>query len=317
MAFESVSTAPGKIILFGEHFVVHGARAVLCAIDRRVSVTTSIVDLPVLSVRSGFGSADYPLDAAPGSVETWVRPFRHMVGRIALGDSGVLMTIDSNIPSGAGLGSSSACCVAAAGSVASLDGPRSRGSLLDLAIASERTAYPDSSGADCTVSAYGGVVEYQAGTFRRQDTFPEMTLVVANSKMRHSTTEMVSGVGRFRKKGPDAFEDLCKRADDLSRQALLSIGAGDIKEIGCLASENQVLLEEIGVSNDVLRAMIRVADRHSYGSKITGAGGGGCIFAVTDNTNRSETVSALASAGYDTFLVRIDRAGLVSGCLDC
>ena len=313
MAAESVSTAPGKVILFGEHFVVHGARAVLCAIDRRVSVTARIMDLPVLSVRSGFGSADYPLDAAPGSVDTWVRPFRHMVGRVNLGDSGVLISIDSNIPSGAGLGSSSACCVAAAGSVMGLDGPRSRGSLLDMAVASERTAYPDSSGADCTVSAYGGVMEYRAGTFRRQDTFPEMTLVVANSRMRHSTAEMVAGVGRLRREGPDAFEDLCRRADDISRQALLSMGTGEIKRIGRLASENQVLLEEIGISNDILRAMIRVADRHSYGSKITGAGGGGCIFAVTDNTNRSATVRALASAGYDTFLVRIDRAGLVSG----
>ena len=318
MAFESVSTAPGKVILFGEHFVVHGSRAVLCAIDRRITVTSRTTDRPAFSVRSGFGFANHPMGASLRSIETWVRPFWHMAREMrgGLGSGGLSITINSNIPSGAGLGSSSACCVAAAGSVTGLTGPCTRRSLLNLAISSERAIYPDSSGADCTISVHGGIAEYRAGNFRRRDTLPGMALVVANSNMRHSTAGIVAGVGRFRRKNPRKFESLQAHADELAGRALSAMDADDVPSIGRLASENQILLEELGVSNDTLRKMIRVADRHSYGSKITGAGGGGCIFAVTDSTNTSATVHDLSSAGYDTFVARIDQDGVTSDHLD-
>lgn len=318
MVSESVSTAPGKVIMFGEHFVVHGSRAVLCAIDRRITVTSRTTDRPVFSVRSGFGFANHQMGASRKSIEAWVRPFWHTAREIrgSLRSGGLSITIGSSIPSGAGLGSSSACCVAAAGSVTGLTGPCTRRSLLNLAISSERAIYPDSSGADCTISVYGGVAEYRAGNFRRRNALPGMALVVANSDMRHSTAGMVAGVGRFRRKHPRRFESLQARADELAGRALSAMDADDVPSIGRLASENQMLLEEIGVSNDTLREMIRVADRHSYGSKITGAGGGGCIFAVTDSTNVSATVHDLSSAGYDTFVARIDQAGVTSNCLD-
>ena len=59
------------------------------------------------------------------------------------------------------------------------------------------------------------------------------------------------------------------------------------------------------MSNDTLRRMVRVADRHSYGSKITGAGGGGCIVAIADPSNAAATAAALAGEGYRTFEAQI------------
>ena len=76
------------------------------------------------------------------------------------------------------------------------------------------------------------------------------------------------------------------RADAISSEALERLEAGDIPGLGRLASDNQALLEALGISNDILRRMVRVADRHSYGSKITGAGGGGCIVAIADPVQR-------------------------------
>ena len=76
-------------------------------------------------------------------------------------DKGISIRIESDIPIGAGLGSSSACCVAAAASTANLFSDTTNKEILELAIQAEKTIFPNSSGADCTVSVYGGIIEYQ------------------------------------------------------------------------------------------------------------------------------------------------------------
>ena len=69
--------------------------------------------------------------------------------------SGLEVTIDSDIPIGVGLGSSSACCVAAAASISELFKELSSEEILNISIEAEKTIFPDTSGADCTVCTYG------------------------------------------------------------------------------------------------------------------------------------------------------------------
>jgi len=49
---KSIASAPGKIILFGEHFVVHGTKAILTAIDKRVTVTSTFTENKTIKVNS-------------------------------------------------------------------------------------------------------------------------------------------------------------------------------------------------------------------------------------------------------------------------
>ena len=72
------------------------------------------------------------------------------------GNSGIIIKIDSEIPSGVGLGSSSACCVAAAASIMNLFEKTSREKILQMSIDAEKTIFPNTSGADCNVCTYGG-----------------------------------------------------------------------------------------------------------------------------------------------------------------
>ena len=74
--------------------------------------------------------------------------------------------------------------------------------------------------------------------------------------------------------------------------------------------ENQEFLEKIGVSNKKLQEMIRDAENTSFGAKITGAGGGGCIIALTDESNIEKTLQNLRGKEYDCFSVKIDFEGL-------
>ena len=154
---KSIASAPGKIILFGEHFVVHGTKAILAAIDKRVTVTTTTTQKQTLKINSQLGTFEIPMynDGERGNrkdvqaltyaarrgvkdqqfarIKSEFRPFVYLVAtltridmeyKLALTKSGMGLgleiTIDSDIPVGVGLGSSSACCVAAAASLSAI-----------------------------------------------------------------------------------------------------------------------------------------------------------------------------------------------------
>ena len=74
--------------------------------------------------------------------------------------------------------------------------------------------------------------------------------------------------------------------------------------------KNQEFLEAIGISNEKLQDMIKIANQSSFGAKITGAGGGGCIFALTDAENIQSTLKKLKEQNYDCFSAEIDYKGL-------
>ena len=160
----SISKAPGKIILFGEHFVVYNNRAILGAIDKYAIVTSEKTNTDNILISSSLGQASIQKDQYVDKVEKKFRPFFHIAKQVILKnnfDKGISIKIESEIPIGAGLGSSSACCVAAAASISNLFNKTNEKEILELAIQAEKTIFPNSSGADCTVSVYGGIIEYQ------------------------------------------------------------------------------------------------------------------------------------------------------------
>jgi len=75
-------------------------------------------------------------------------------------------------------------------------------------------------------------------------------------------------------------------------------------------SKNQALLEQIGVSTDKLDILVKEAKKTSFGAKITGAGGGGCIIALVDKSNLAQTLTNLKDYA-EVFSTRIDNRGLV------
>ncbi|MCH2402998.1 MAG: mevalonate kinase, partial [Candidatus Nitrosopelagicus sp.] len=120
---KSVASAPAKIILFGEHFVVHGTKAILAAIDKRVTVTSTFTENKTIKVNSQLGTIEVPISSSHEEVKSEFRPFVYLANKI-LGSNqnvgGLEITINSDIPGGVGRGSSSACCVAATASISGL-----------------------------------------------------------------------------------------------------------------------------------------------------------------------------------------------------
>ena len=310
---KSTSSAPGKVILFGEHFVVYGARAVLCAIDRRISVTAQTTRDDSITIRSNIGDLTGPTNAESSEIDSPLRPLFHLAkNSIQRNDhaGGISIRVKSDIPSGMGLGSSSACCVAGASAVSSLFEKLDRNEILRLAIDAEKTVHFDSSGADCTACMHGGIMVYSKDGFTRLNQSPDFKLVIANSNMEHSTRIMVSGVRQFMEQDKDRFSNMCDAEDRLIEHALFLLEKNDLAGLGQCMRKNQELLEEMGVSNDTLGAMVAAANETSFGSKITGAGGGGCILALNNNDGVLRTTSHLNKKGIECFSAGIDFKGL-------
>ena len=311
---KSIASAPGKIILFGEHFVVHGTKAILAAIDKRVTVTSTFTENKTIKVNSQLGTLEVPISSSYEEVKSEFRPFVYLANKIINSNqnvNGLEVTIDSDIPIGVGLGSSSACCVAAAASISELFKELSSEEILNISIEAEKTIFPDTSGADCTVCTYGGMIEYEqfTGTKKIDNTF-ELNLVIANSMIPHTTKNSVERVSKFKENDEERFSQLCDLETKLIDEVIIAMKNNDATTLGLKMSENQKYLEEIQVSNDTLRDMISSLNEISLGSKITGAGDGGCVIALVKDEN-VDKVPTLLPKNKECFSAKIDTKGVV------
>ena len=309
---KSKASAPGKVILFGEHFVVYGIKSILCSINKRVTVTAEKTNERKISINSEIGKLVLEPNESISEINSPLKPFYYLANK-AIKDQniGLKIQIESEIPLGAGLGTSSACCVAGAAAIFKLFGEISKEKILEIAIEAEKTIYQNTSGADCTVSTYGGLMEYDKNNgFRKIEDEPNFQLVIANSNIEHSTEIMVSRVKEFENKNKEKFHELSNLESNLVNDVLKLIKENKIKEIGEKINQNQKFLEEIGISNEQLEAMIKIGQKTSYGAKITGSGGGGCIFALTNESNLDETIKEFVNKEYECFATKIDFKGL-------
>ncbi|TLX81742.1 MAG: mevalonate kinase [Thaumarchaeota archaeon] len=311
----SVASAPGKVILFGEHFVVYGIKAILCSIDKRITATSEIIDEKKIKIKSDIGNVEISTDSlsTPNRSMDVMKPFLY-IAKKALEKSGknvgIEIKIDSEIPVGIGLGSSSACCVAVTASVMGLFEKLPKEEILKIAIEAERTIFENTSGADCSVCTIGGLMEYDMKNgFKKISSKANFDLVIANSKQAHFTSEIVENVRRFRENNEDLFASFCDQESILIQNALVALEKNDLKSLGLLMSKNQDLLERINISTEKLAFLIRESKKTSFGAKITGAGGGGCIIALVDKSNREKTLSNL-KAHSECFSAKIDFNGL-------
>lgn len=322
------ASAPAKVILFGEHFVVYGSPAILAAINKRVSVDarTMIHDENKIVIRSDIGVAgEYHNNGEFNALEggskakSVLDPLYGAIRQVLLMNNkkniGIEIGISSTVPPGIGLGSSAASCVATVAAVDSLfQRNPSRQRVCELAIESERLIHKRTSGADCYISTFGGLMQYygKSKSFKNIDTNKSLSLVVASTGIKHSTSDLVAGVKRFKDKNRILFESLSKQASDICLQACTAIESGKYDKVGELMKENQILLEQIGISHHKAHEIIDICSKAgAIGAKITGAGGGGAVIALAASKQESTKIAShIKAAGYQSFEVEIDYNGL-------
>jgi len=274
-------------------------------------VTTTFTENKTIKVNSELGTLEIPISSSYEEAKSEFRPFIFLASKMINSNqnvSGLEVTINSDIPIGVGLGSSSACCVAAAASICGLFKELSSEEILKMSIEAEKTIFPDTSGADCTVCTYGGMIEYPS--VEKIDNAFDLNLLIVNSMIPHNTKNSVEKVSKFKKNDEVRFSQLCDLETKLIGEVITAMKNNEATTFGLKMSENQKYLEEIQVSNNTLRDMISSLNEISLGSKITGAGDGGCIIALVNDENMDK-VSALLGKDKEYFSAKIDTKGVV------
>ena len=117
---KSKASAPGKVILFGEHFVVYGVKVILCAINKRITVTAEKIKEEKISIKSNIGDLILEPNKSISEIDSPLKPFYYLANKMLQTQNqttGIEIIVESDIPMGVGLGSSSACCVAGAAAI--------------------------------------------------------------------------------------------------------------------------------------------------------------------------------------------------------
>ena len=292
--------------------MVYGVKAILCAINKRITVTAEKIEDNIICIQSNIGNLELEPNKDVSKINSPLKPFYYLANKIIQNkNTGIKIKVESEIPLGVGLGSSSACCVAGAAAISRLFSNTSKEEILELAIEAEKTIFQNTSGADCTVCTFGGIMEYDKEKgFSKIKSEPDFHLVIANSNIEHSTELIVKDVKSFKENNEKEFSNLCKDEEKLVEDVLELLKKNNIKVLGEKVNENQRYLETIGISNEKIRKMIQIGKESSFGAKITGAGGGGCVFALTDDPNLNKTINQFRNKNYECFSVKIDLEGL-------
>lgn len=283
------ASAPGKVILFGEHFVVSGFPAIVTAIDRRVKVllTRSPNDKFVIISGQSF-SAWSMTGEVLGNRPSPFQPFYNMV-KTFCDDFGLKCVgraeVESEITGAAGLGSSAAVAVALVKAFSQLNGLElTRDEVIHYAMKAEKEFHGRPSGIDPTIATVGGTIVYHGpGKYHQLPLPANIRLVIVFSGRKRKTSKMVNYVQQTAKEKPSFFEELSKVYSVIYQEAVDALQSKEIKKLGHLFTLNHILLRCLGLSNDVLEKIVDDFSRlGACGSKLTGAGGGGCVIAAAD-----------------------------------
>lgn len=301
------SSAPAKIILFGEHAVVYGEPAIAMAINLRSTVKLKQADKFLIN-------GEVPDSKFHGYIKKAIEMYWK---------GGPLnVTTKSMIPHASGLGSSASITVATISSILALQNDWNKEKIAKNSFSVEYLIQGIASPTDTSTVTAGKAVliskqesstllwkiEKENNTWYINDIdIDKLSLIIGCSNIRGITHEMVSKVKRYVNHS-DFAREIIKEIGNITYSSIPALRNGDYKRVGELMNKNQNLLSILGVSPPQIQSMINEIEKYSYGAKITGAGGGGSIIILTDE--KDEVSKILRSGGWNAYKVNMEKEGV-------
>ncbi len=294
----------GKLILFGEHAVVHGVPAIVAGLSLGASATVVHAAPTSLTLIDGSGRVVTTAFASTDG-EPLERALQAMIFSLGVTQD-VQVSVTLDVPIGVGMGSSAAMAAAVTRAlVAEFDlGEQA----IEAAVsASEAVFHGSASGIDQAAALTGGVFEFERGAPPKITPMkiPSVQLVVVEAGPPALTSDMVTGVANRLRRRKTSARQVLAAIREVVGEASSALQAGDWASVGELMDMNHGLLKALGVSTPELdRACEDAVAVGALGAKITGAGGGGCVIALTPNRG-AEVCALLAARGWKSFTVEI------------
>ena len=301
----------GKVILFGEHFVVHGVPGIVSAID-------STTDAEVKKTGKGITVKDERKTAKGYSEEKKLQQLESIERMLKImkidPKTPLSIWLGGSLPGFSGLGASAASSVAIARAIAeelAMKLPDER--INEIAYEAEKAYAGTPSGIDNTAATYGGLLWFRKNMSGGSNTIEKLgirkpvEIIIGSTGLVANTKAMVEGVAERKKKNPQKYDPLFKQAETLAFAGRKALQEFDLKKVGELMNENHRLLQEIEVSSKELDQLVDIARKQgAFGAKLTGGGGGGCMTALTPTRKLQEKVAAaIEKEGFEVLRTKI------------
>lgn len=292
----------GKVIFFGEHFAVYGSPVIACAL----SLTA---DAEVFQSKSGGydiidnrqESKGYKGEKKELQIESLERIFNHL----KLHPENLRIVLTGDLPAVSGIGATGASSVAIVRALSDEFHLKLSEDEVNATSYQAEIAYhgPKTVGIDNMVATYGGIISLTKSAqniVTRINLKEPVEVVIGNSGLTANTKKMLGGFAERKERFPEKYNAFIDDAKRIAEQAMKSIEAFDLKEIGWLMNQNHSLLQEAEISCPDLDFLVDLCRREgAVGSKLTGSGGGGIMLALTPGKVLQEKVaSAIEREGF-------------------
>ncbi|MBU1033334.1 mevalonate kinase [Patescibacteria group bacterium] len=320
------TSAPGKLMLFGEHSVVFGHPCIVTAVDRRLSITVEengeevfILDAPDLGLRAyskricDLGNKDLPKEVS--FIETCYKLFLEKYPQ----QKTIHVYSKNEFKSSYGLGSSSASTVAFAKALSEFyEVPMNNDQLFDLAYQTVLEVQGVASGFDIAAAIWGGTIYYITphGKLSKHKTvkpikIKNLPLLVAYTGIKADTATLIRMVQNLHSENKGTVNRIFTDITLLVEQAKKTLQQQDWPHLGLLMDENQALLRKLQISSIELENLIAAGkSAGAMGAKLSGAGGGDCMLALVDEAERKAVAQKITKAGGKIIEVEMNAEGV-------
>lgn len=317
-------SAPGKLMLFGEHAVVYGKPCIVTSVNQRLSLRVQKNDEPVFllnapdvdiknysKLMTHLGEGEIPKGAK--FVEIATRNFFEKYSEVIPAEAGIQLETIAQFKSTFGFGSSSASAVCTIKALSELfEIKLTEKQIFDLANKTVLDIQGLGSGFDLAAAIYGGILYFVTGGKTIQPlVISHLPLIVGYTGVKADTATIIKEVkARFEEK-PQELNKIYEGIGIIVKKAKTAFAKKDFKQLGELMNANQKYLEELGVSTNKLSSMINAArNAGAHGAKLSGAGGGDCMIALAPESKITAVKKAIENAGGKILEVKVNTEGL-------
>jgi len=276
----ATASAPGTLMLMGEHAVLHGHAALCAAIDQRITVRLTPRTDRMIQIHSALGHHQTPIDDL-----TPVRPFHFILGALShlRPRTGLDLHIDAAFSADIGFGSSAAVTVATVAALHAARGePLDRALIFSDARAVLHAVQGRGSGTDLAAATYGSIVRYRAAPLEIEPLIQPLPLSAHYVGHKTPTAEVIRLLDE-RWAGRESERDaLFQTLNTLTLQATAAIRNGDLPALAECFTHHRACQKALGCEDPATAELLGALDRNpdTLACKISGSGLGDCVIAL-------------------------------------